>query len=184
MSLRLPVLQPSSDPDYGERPLTRDQMRSRRPPFARAKSLSIKRLPLGVMKLARLEYSQDLEALGGEHPERPKTRAECASHVGPCPWTSCRWHLAYDVSPRTGALIENFPGVPLEAMAETCVLDVADKGSHTLEHTGRILNITRERVRQIETRVLGKIAPAVWRANEASDEPVPPRTRQRRTREQ
>ena len=42
-------------------------------------------------------------------------------------------------------------------MAETCALDVADRGGITLEEVGAILNLTRERIRQVEVRGLGKL---------------------------
>ena len=42
-------------------------------------------------------------------------------------------------------------------MAETCSLDVADRGGITLEEVGAILNLTRERIRQVEVRGLCKI---------------------------
>ena len=42
-------------------------------------------------------------------------------------------------------------------MAETCSLDVADRGGITLEEVGAILNLTRERIRQVEVRGLSKI---------------------------
>lgn len=42
-------------------------------------------------------------------------------------------------------------------MHDTCVLDVADRGGLTLEDTGARLDITRERVRQIEVAALPKL---------------------------
>ena len=42
-------------------------------------------------------------------------------------------------------------------MAETCSLDVADRGGITLEEVGAILNLTRERIRQVEVRGLLKL---------------------------
>ena len=40
---------------------------------------------------------------------------------------------------------------------ETCSLDVADRGGITLEEVGEILNLTRERIRQVEVRGLSKL---------------------------
>ncbi len=34
-------------------------------------------------------------------------------------------------------------------MRETCALDVADTGEHTLEEVGDLMNLTRERTRQV-----------------------------------
>ena len=45
----------------------------------------------------------------------------------------------------------NFPGKRLEDLEETCALDVAEQGEHTLDEVGKYLNLTRERIRQIET---------------------------------
>jgi len=40
---------------------------------------------------------------------------------------------------------------------ESCSLDVADRGPQTLSKVGEILGLTRERIRQIETKSLEKI---------------------------
>lgn len=92
------------------------------------------------------------------------TRAECLEEERPCPYVSCRWHLFLDVSPRTGAIKLNFPdlvdpdGTPnLELMKDTCVLDVADREGITLDSVAEILNLTRERVRQLEVSALTMI---------------------------
>jgi hypothetical protein len=41
---------------------------------------------------------------------------------------------------------------------ESCALDVADRGGLSLGDVGRVLGITSERVRQIETVALAKVA--------------------------
>lgn len=87
----------------------------------------------------------------------PRTRAECIDGPRPCPWVRCRHHLALDVNARTGGLLVNFPGVELEDMPDTCSLDVASRGGHTLEEAGQRINVTRERVRQLEVIGLAKI---------------------------
>jgi hypothetical protein len=43
-------------------------------------------------------------------------------------------------------------------MSETCALDVADRGGTTLEEVGAIMNLTRERIRQVEVKGLAKLA--------------------------
>src|ERR1035438_5017031 len=42
-------------------------------------------------------------------------------------------------------------------MAETCALDVADRRGTTLEEVGAIMNLTRERIRQVEVKGLAKL---------------------------
>ena len=91
------------------------------------------------------------------HGTRPRTRAECAGVQRPCPYVSCRHSLYLDVNPQTGAIKLNFPHLEVWEMAETCSLDVADRGGITLEEVGAILNLTRERIRQVEVRGLSKI---------------------------
>jgi DNA-directed RNA polymerase sigma subunit (sigma70/sigma32) len=75
----------------------------------------------------------------------------------PCPFISCAHHLYLDVNPESGAIKLNFPHLEVWEMAETCSLDVADRGGITLEEVGAILNLTRERIRQVEVRGLYKI---------------------------
>jgi hypothetical protein len=86
--------------------------------------------------------------------QRPKCRKDCELTARPCPWVGCRYHLAIDVDPGTGAIKVNFPDVELEDMPETCALDIAEDGGCTLEEVARAMNITRERVRQIEQRAV------------------------------
>jgi len=42
-------------------------------------------------------------------------------------------------------------------LQETCALDVAQRGGLTLEEVGEILNLTRERIRQVEATGLQKL---------------------------
>jgi hypothetical protein len=83
---------------------------------------------------------------------RPATRAHCVDGPRPCLFVSCKHHLYLDVNPKTGSVKLNFPDKELWELAETCALDVADRGGITLEEVGAIMNLTRERVRQVETR--------------------------------
>jgi hypothetical protein len=61
------------------------------------------------------------------------------------------------VNPDTGSIKLNFPDLEVWEMAETCALDVADRGGITLEEVGEILNLTRERIRQVEVKGLQKL---------------------------
>lgn len=81
---------------------------------------------------------------------RPITRGDCRGAQRPCPFVGCRHHLYLDVNPVNGSIRINFPDREIEDLADTCSLDVADRGAATLEATGRRMNIVRERVRQIE----------------------------------
>lgn len=87
--------------------------------------------------------------------ERPRTWGECrATNDRPCPWIACKHHLYLDVVPETGSIIFNFPDLEPWDLAHTCSLDVAMQGGLNLEDVGKVMNLTRERVRQIEVRAL------------------------------
>ncbi len=88
---------------------------------------------------------------------RPRSRADCAGAQRPCMFVSCKHHLYLDVNPETGSIKLNFPDKEIWEMEETCALDVADRGGITLEEVGSIMNLTRERIRQVETRGLLKL---------------------------
>ncbi len=75
---------------------------------------------------------------------RPKWRSDCEGGPRPCPWTTCRYHLAFDVT-SAGGLKENFP-----------------------------VGIVRERVRQIEEVALVKLRTGIkegtaWDSKRCSD---------------
>lgn len=117
---------------------------------ARARTISIRRL-----SKAELRRGQEM------YPEmdywRPKTREDCVAMERPCPFVSCKYHLYIDVHPVRGSIKVNFPDVEVWEMTDTCALDIADRGGITLEEVGQIMNLTRERVRQLETQGLGKL---------------------------
>ncbi len=131
-------------------PVTREQRRSRRKREVRARTISVKRMTKRELELGRLLYPE-VEV------ERPKTRSDCANGARPCPFVSCKHHLFLDVSARTGAIKLNFPDLEVWDMTETCALDVADRGGTTLEEVGAIMNLTRERIRQVEVKGLAKL---------------------------
>jgi hypothetical protein len=133
-----------------EETITREQRRSRRKRDVRARTISVKRMTKRELEIGRLLY-----------PEtdywKPRTRSECAEGPRPCPFVSCKHHLYIDVSPRTGAIKLNFPDLEVWDMNESCALDVADRGGTTLEDVGAIMNLTRERIRQVEVKALAKL---------------------------
>jgi hypothetical protein len=115
----------------------------------------------------------ELQALAEElEATRPKLRADCAEGARPCPYVSCKFNLYVDVNPRTGSVKMNFPDKELWEIGDTCALDVADRGGITLEEVGAIMNLTRERVRQLETRGLTKLR--VIADDEPRNPPPPP----------
>ncbi len=130
--------------------MTREQRRSRRKRAVRARTISVKRMTKRELELGRLLYPE-------VDYEKPRTRSECAEGARPCPYVSCKHHLFLDVSARTGAIKLNFPDLEVWDMKETCALDVADRGGTTLEDVGAIMNLTRERIRQVEVKGLAKL---------------------------
>jgi len=133
-------------------PVTREQRRSRRKRAIRAKTISVKRMTKRELELGRLLYPEVDDI------ERPRTREQCSDAPRPCPFVSCKHHLYLDVSARTGAIKLNFPDLEVWDMTETCALDVADRGGTTLEEVGAIMNLTRERIRQVEVKGLAKLS--------------------------
>ena len=131
--------------------VTREQRRSRRKREVRARTISVKRMTKRELELGRMLYP-DVEDVA-----KPKARVECASGERPCPFVSCKHHLYLDVSAKTGAIKLNFPDLEVWEMNETCALDVADRGGTTLEEVGAIMNLTRERIRQVEVKGLAKL---------------------------
>jgi hypothetical protein len=130
--------------------ITREQRRSRRKRDVRARTISVKRMTKRELEIGRLLYP--------EHDyEKPTTRSECVEGIRPCPFVSCKHHLYLDVSSRTGAIKLNFPDLEVWEMNETCALDIADRGGTTLEEVGAIMNLTRERIRQVEVKALAKL---------------------------
>jgi hypothetical protein len=124
--------------------------RRRRRRRVRARTIAVKRLTKEQLRIGRLLY-----------PEtdywKPRTREECTCFERPCPYVSCKHHLFLDVNPLTGSIKLNFPDLEVWEMEETCALDVADRGGITLEEVGEIMNLTRERIRQVELRGLEKL---------------------------
>jgi hypothetical protein len=142
-SLADALQEPGSDSD-GRR--GRRKRRSR----ARARTISIRRL-------SKAELNRGRELYPETDYWKPKTRAECKDMDRPCPFVSCKYHLYIDVHPVRGSIKLNFPDVEIWEMTETCALDVADRGGITLEEVGEIMNLTRERVRQVETAGLARL---------------------------
>lgn len=88
---------------------------------------------------------------------RPAVRADCANVTRPCPYTSCKFNNYLDVA-YSGSVVLNFPDIePWEMNPDhSCTLDRAEE-PNTLEEVGEILNLTRERIRQIQAIALAKL---------------------------
>jgi hypothetical protein len=137
-------------PNTSATAVTREQRRSRRKREIRARTISVKRMTKRELEIGRMLYPETDYF-------KPHTRVECVDGARPCPYVSCQHHLYLDVSARTGAIKLNFPDLEVWDMNETCALDVADRGGTTLEDVGAIMNLTRERIRQVEVKALAKL---------------------------
>ncbi len=116
----------------------------------RSKTIAMKRLTREELRIgALLNPPVDIP--------RPESRGECQGEARPCPWVACKYHLYLDVNPDTGSIKINFPDLEPWEMRHTCALDVADENGITLEEVGEIMNLTRERIRQVEVRGLAKL---------------------------
>ena len=136
----------AEEPPEISRKVRRRRKRSR----PRSKTIAMKRLTREELRLGALLYPPvDIP--------RPSNRSECGQDMRPCPWVACKHHLYLDVNPETGSIKINFPDLEPWELTETCALDVAERGGITLEEVGEIMNLTRERIRQVEVRGLLKL---------------------------
>lgn len=99
---------------------------------------------------------EDGNVIDTENLDRPQTRSECVEGHRPCPFVGCKYHLYLDVT-RTGNIKLNFPDTEVWELDQSCALDIADKGSTTLKVVGELMNLTRERARQLEKTILFKV---------------------------
>lgn len=142
------------------------------PERRRSKTMSRKEMAreLRRRRLAGDVDPEEQELIGYIESQRPKTRADCVNGPRPCLFVSCKHNLYLDVNPETGSIKLNFPDKEIWELEHTCALDVAEKGGITLEEVGAIMNLTRERIRQVETRGLLKLREATEKDPEP---PVP-----------
>jgi len=152
------VLEPDGADDAGEK-------------RQRSKTMSRKEMArdLRRRRLAGEVDPEESELLRTVDSMRPRTRADCMNGPRPCLFVSCKHNLYLDVNPETGSIKLNFPDKEIWELEYTCALDVAEKGGITLEEVGTIMNLTRERIRQVETRGLMKLR----EATEADPVPLP-----------
>ena len=105
--------------------------------------------------------------------ERPRTRLECFRLPRPCPFVGCRFNLFLDVT-HNGSIKLNFPDLEPWQMppGSSCVLDVvARRGSISLDKIGPLMNLTRERIRQLQDQALERLERS--KAARALEQPRP-----------
>lgn len=133
----------------------------------RSKTVQMKRLTREDLRIGRLLYPP-----GDDRP--PATRGDCRpdgdgdASSRPCPWVSCKHHMYLDVTD-VGSIKINYPDLEPLDIPETCALDIADRGGITLEQVGELMNLTRERIRQIEVIGLVKLKRLMPRKGEILD---------------
>lgn len=112
-----------------------------------------------------IPVNNDEPLRGPRTPRRlPRLRAHCRAGARPCPYVTCKYNLYLDVS-HAGSIMPNFPEVEPGGTfgTDSCVLDVAERNPDglTLEEVGKLFNLTRERIRQVEAKALVKFRSAV-----------------------
>ena len=125
----------------------------RRPHSVRPRTMSKRDLE----RMDKREKAQGHERLEVIPYQRPQLRQDCRDKARPCLYVSCVHHLYLDVTDK-GSIVFNYPELEPWELKETCSLDVAEKEDGlTLEEIGEFLNLTRERVRQVERSALHKL---------------------------
>jgi hypothetical protein len=87
--------------------------------------------------------------------KRPVTRKDCLNVPRPCPWVSCRHHLAIGGRNRLRGGWQDRP---------TCSLDLADEGPRGSRELGAILGISHQGVLNLEVLALAKARRILERA--------------------
>lgn len=133
----------------------------------RGLTVSMMRFSKRALMAARHAYPVDAHAFGEG---RPRTFEECCA-IGlgtttPCPFVSCAHHLFLDVDESNGSIKVNFPEFDVIDIPRTCGRVIAESvdasvdraaGLVTLDRLGELMNLTRERVRQIETKATSRL---------------------------
>lgn len=107
---------------------------------------------------------------------RPSKRVDCLPGGGnaqrPCPYVSCKWSIWNELAHGGSGAVSSTQkrrlpnNVDPTSLSYSCFLDLAERGNDpgtgkgagmTLEQAGSVLNLTRERVRQIEAVALDRI---------------------------
>lgn len=98
--------------------------------------------------------------------DRPQVRSDCDKVPRPCPYVGCHYNLYIDVNAKTGSIKFNFPNAEPGDMIASCALDIAEEGGVILDEIGKSMNLTKERIRQLEEVAFNKLLKLI---NERSD---------------
>ncbi len=95
--------------------------------------------------------------------DMPRRRSECLDRKRPCPWVRCRHHFIWLVWNKLRDRSNNEIADYITKLKYSCVLDIIDKHREmTLEQIAQLLNLSRERVRQIEEKAIRKVRVPTW----------------------
>lgn len=81
---------------------------------------------------------------------QPRNRVECPPADVPCPFVACRYHVWTSTTLRQGVVVDVQVGRGWGDVKHTCALVLAEQGPRTMDQVGKILGVSRERVRQLE----------------------------------
>ncbi|MCK5019378.1 MAG: hypothetical protein KAS32_20135 [Candidatus Peribacteraceae bacterium] len=98
----------------------------------------------------------------GQTTSRPRFRSQCVGMPRPCPYVGCKHNMYIKEIQKQGTELKlTWPNLePWEVDGDkSCSLDVADNGVHTLDEISKCMNLTRERIRQIESKAKKKAYP-------------------------
>ena len=149
-------------PESHRRPVEDDRRKPGKKGRRRSRTIATKRLSKDELALA--------EELSAVEVDRPAYRSQCANGVRPCPYVSCKHHLYLDVNERTGSIKLNFPDREVDELPATCALRVAQHGGRTLDAVAEVMALTRQRLSQLEDRILDKIRVTALDAAEDLDD--------------
>src|SRR5262245_36360503 len=97
-----------------------------------------------------LRREPQLELVRLFEPPPPRVRADCLeggfNANRPCEYLKCRYHLAGELDPDSGDYVSYHRDDPAGVRVETCALDVASRGAHSLEEIAAVLGINVSRV--------------------------------------
>ena len=90
--------------------------------------------------------------------DMPRRRSECLKRKRPCPWARCKHHFIWLVWHKLRDRSDDEITDCITKIKHSCVLDIVDNYREmTLEQIGQLLNLTRERVRQIEEKAIRRV---------------------------